>query len=305
MSMNRYSLWAILTLCMLGLMACQSQDKKSDAGDFDIAGKTWTDGLYFFTATKTDKGYKCEGGSVHEGGILFALMPTDEGFVGAKGNNGLEPTNEDFLETYSFEGNEGDKFLLKTFNGQHVLVQYDQQGKAIGVYTETGDIEQTMKADIRRFIFSGEYTKADGSKVVFSADKPEVTGLSSEASTYEIQTIEDFPSRIITLGNEAFNVDRTDNGLTLQPLKKTEESAEMWEETGKPIVLTRVAGSDDQTGSVEKEALTSVRLEFFTIGERQKMIEAIKAKGDKASEVETINLQMLEAIAAADEEEVE
>jgi hypothetical protein len=63
-----------------------------------------------------------------------------------------------------------------------------------------------------------------------------------------------------------------------------------------------VAGSDDQTGNLSKEPLTTSQLQYFSKGERQKLLDALKAKGDKASEIETINMQLLEKIAADETE---
>jgi hypothetical protein len=68
------------------------------------------------------------------------------------------------------------------------------------------------------------------------------------------------------------------------------------------MTLKRVAGSDDQTGNLSKEPLTISQLQYFSKGERQKLLDAIKAKGDKASEIETINMQLLEKIAADETE---
>ena len=68
------------------------------------------------------------------------------------------------------------------------------------------------------------------------------------------------------------------------------------------MTLKRVAGSDDQTGNLSKEPLTTSQLQYFSKGERQKLLDAIKGKGDKASEIETINMQLLEKIAADETE---
>ena len=303
-NMMKRTFWAFLTIVLMGLVSCQNQGNKENKENTDIAGKTWTDGLYFFKVTKCDNGYNCEGGSVHEGGIMFALIPTEEGFVAAKGNNGLEKNDSNYVEGYSFTGEEGDKFLLKVLNDKAMLIQYDKAGKAVGVYMETSDIMETMYSDIQRYAFSGEYTKEDGTKVVFSADKPEVTGLSADATTYAIQSIFEIPSGLFTLGKEAYSVERTDEGLKLQPVVQSKEDTDLWEDTGKPLVLKRVSGSDDQTGAVSTDVLTSTQIGFFSKGERQKMLESLKAKGEKASEIETINLQMLESFDAdeADEE---
>jgi hypothetical protein len=53
---------------------------------------------------------------------------------------------------------------------------------------------------------------------------------------------------------------------------------------------------------LSKEPLTTSQLQYFSKGERQKLLDAIKAKGDKASEIETINMQLLEKIAADETE---
>ncbi|MBR5652684.1 MAG: hypothetical protein IKX22_01180 [Prevotella sp.] len=296
--MKKKAFLAILAIGLMGLGACHNQGNKGNEENFDIAGKTWTDGLYFFNVTKADSIFNCEGGSVHEGGIMFALVPTEEGFVGAKGNNGLAKNDSNYYEGYVFTGEEGDKFLPKVFNDKKMLIQYDKNNKAIAVYVETSDINQTMKADLLRYLFSGEYTKEDGTKVVFSVDKPEVTGLNAEATTFEPVTMYDLPSGTFKLGNDAFTLERTDDGATLQPVKQSKEDEEVWDDAGQPIVLKRVQGSEDQTGNVSKDVLTTSQLSYFTKGERKKMIDALKAKGDKASEIETINLQLLEAMAA-------
>ena len=104
------------------------------------------------------------------------------------------------------------------------------------------------------------------------------------------------------MGNESFNVQRTDEGITLQPIKQSKEDEEVWDEVGKPIVLKRVQGSEDQMGNVSKDVLTTTQLGYFSKGERKKMLDNLKAKGDKASEIETINLQLLEVLVADDTE---
>lgn len=159
-----------------------------------------------------------------------------------------------------------------------------------------------MNADLIRYMFSGEFTKDDGTKVVFSADKPEVTGLSAETNTYKIPTVYDMPSAYITLGKETYQIIRIDEGIKVQPVKHDPQDEELWEEAGSPMTLKRVADSDDQTGNLSKEPLTTSQLEYFTKGERQKMLNALKVKGDKASEIEVINMQLLENIAAKEEE---
>ena len=147
-----------------------------------------------------------------------------------------------------------------------------------------------------------KYTKPDGTKVVFSADKPEVTGLSAEVTKYEIPTVYDMPGTFVILGKDVYKIDRTEEGITVTPVKHDPQDEELWEEAGSPMTLKRVADSDDQTGNLSKEPLTISQLQYFTKGERQKLLDAIKAKGDKASEIETINMQLLEKIAADETE---
>jgi hypothetical protein len=151
-------------------------------------------------------------------------------------------------------------------------------------------------------VFSGEYTKPDGTKVVFSADKPEVTGLSADVTKYEIPTVYDMPGTFVILGKDVYKIDRTEEGITVTPVKHDPQDEELWEEAGSPMTLKRVAGSDDQTGNLSKEPLTTSQLQYFSKGERQKLLDAIKAKADKASEIETINMQLLEKIAADETE---
>ena len=292
--MNKKGLLACLTIGIMLLGACQDQGKKVNEEKIDLAGTTWTDGLYFFNVVKCDSGYNCEGGSTHEGGIMFMLVPTDDGFVTAEGNNGVEKTDSNYISAYSFEGEVGDKFVQKVFNDKNVLIHYNKDNKVIATYLQTTDIVKTMNANEQRYLFSGEYTKEDGSKVVFDADKFEVTGLDANATAIDFIYSYDLPTGSFKLGNEAYNVKRTDEGITLQPIKQSKEDEDFWDEVGKPIVLKRVQGSDDQTGNVSKEVLNSVQLGFFTKNERAKMLDSLKAKGDKASEIETINLQMLE-----------
>jgi hypothetical protein len=120
--------------------------------------------------------------------------------------------------------------------------------------------------------------------------------LNADATAIDFIYSYDLPSGSFKLGNEAYNAKRTDEGLILQPIKQSKEDEEVWDEVGKPMVLKRVQGSDDQTGNVSKEILNSSQLGYFTKNERAKIHETLKAKGDKASEIETINMQMLERL---------
>jgi hypothetical protein len=300
--MMKKTLLTVIAIAAIALCACQTQGNKIGANATDIGGKTWTDGFEFFTATKCDSGFNCEGGTLHEGGLLLMLVPTEEGFVSAKGFRGVDKNDSDYWEGFVFNGEEGEKFLPKNFNNKTMLVRYDKNGKAIGVYYETKNMVETMNADLIRYMFSGEFTKDDGTKVVFSADKPEVTGLSAETNTYKIPTVYDMPSAYITLGKETYQIIRIDEGIKVQPVKHDPQDEELWEESGTPVTMKRVADSDDQTGNLSKEPLTTSQLEYFTEGERQKMLNALKVKGDKASEIEVINMQLLENIAAKEEE---
>lgn len=300
--MMKKTLLTVIAIAAIALCACQTQGNKIGANATDIGGKTWTDGFEFFTATKCDSGFNCEGGTLHEGGLLLMLVPTEEGFVSAKGFRGVDKNDSDYWEGYVFNGEEGEKFLPKNFNNKTMLIRYNKNGKAIGVYYETKNMVETMNADLIRYMFSGEFTKDDGTKVVFSADKPEVTGLSAETNTYKIPTVYDMPSAYITLGKETYQIIRIDEGIKVQPVKHDPQDEELWEESGTPVTLKRVADSDDQTGNLSKEPLTTSQLEYFTEGERQKMLNALKVKGDKASEIEVINMQLLENIAAKEEE---
>lgn len=300
--MMKKTLLTVIAIAAIALCACQTQGNKIGANTTDIGGKTWTDGFEFFTATKCDSGFNCEGGTLHEGGLLLMLVPTEEGFVSAKGFRGVDKNDSDYWEGFVFNGEEGEKFLPKNFNNKTMLVRYDKNGKAIGVYYETTSMLETMKTDIIRYVFSGEYTKPDGTKVVFSADKPEVTGLSAEVTKYEIPTVYDMPGTYAILGKDVFQIDRTEEGITVTPVKHDPQDEELWEEAGSPMTLKRVAGSDDQTGNLSKEPLTISQLQYFSKGERQKLLDAIKGKGDKSSEIETINMQLLEKIAADETE---
>ena len=275
--MNKKGFFAGLAIGIMLLGACQDQGKKASEEKIDLAGTTWTDGL----------GYNCEGGSTHEGGIMFMLVPTDDGFVTAEGNNGVAKTDSNYATGYCFDGEVGYKFVQKVFNDKNVLIHYNKENKVIGTYLQTTDIIKTMNADEQRYLLSGEYTKEDGSKVVFDAAKFEVTGLNADATAIDFIYSYDLPSGSFKLGNEAYNAKRTNEGLILQPIKQSKEDEEVWDEVGKPMVLKRVQGSDDQTGNVSKEILNSSQLGYFT---------ALKAKGDKASEIETINMQMLERL---------
>ena len=301
--MNKKGLFAGLAIGIMLLGACQDQGKKVTEEKIDLAGTTWTDGLYFFNVAKCDSGYNCEGGSTHEGGIMFLLVPTDDGFVTAEGNNGVEKTDSNYTTGYCFDGEVGDKIVQKVFNDKNVLIHYNKENKVIATYLQTTDIVKTMNENQQRYLFSGEFTKEDGSKVVFDATKFEVTGLSADATAIDFIYSYDLPSGSFKLGNEAYNVKRTDEGITLQPIKQSKEDEELWDDAGKPIVLKRVQGSDDQTGNVSKEILNSSQLGFFTKNERAKMRDDLKAKGDKVSEIETINLQMLEKMIESDNSE--
>jgi hypothetical protein len=302
MIMRKKTLLTCLIIAAIALAACQAQGNKINETATDIGGKTWTDGFEFFTATKCDSGFNCEGGTLHEGGLLFMLVPTEEGFVSANGFRGVDKNDSDYWEGYVFNGEVGEKYLPKNYDDKTMLVRYDKNGKAIGVYYETKNMVETMNADLIRYMFSGEFTKDDGTKVVFSADKPEVTGLSAETNTYKIPTVYDMPSAYITLGKETYQIIRIDEGIKVQPVKHDPQDEELWEEAGSPMTLKRVADSDDQTGNLSKEPLTTSQLEYFTEGERQKMLNALKVKGDKASEIEVINMQLLEKIAAKEME---
>ena len=303
--MKKKTLLTVLTIAAIVLVACQPQGNKISETGYDIGGKTWTDGFEFFTATKCDSGYNCEGGTLHEGGLLFMLVPTEDGFVSANGFRGIDKNDSDYWEGYVFDGEVGEKYMLKNFNNRTMLIRYNKDNKAIGVYFETKNMLETMNADMIRYLFSGEYTKEDGTKVVFSPEKPMVTGLSPETTSYEIPTIYDLPRGVIKLGNEAYRLERTDEGMNVQPVKTSAEDEELWDDFGKPFLLKRVAETEDQTGNISKEVLTIVQLGSFTKGEREKMLDALKAKGDKATEIETINMQMLEKIAAEELEIIE
>lgn len=300
--MKKKTLLAALTFAAIALGACQNQGNKINEKGFDINGKTWTDGFEFFTATKCDSGYNCEGGTLHEGGLLFMLVPTEDGFVSANGFRGTDKNDPDYWVGYVFNGEVGEKYMLKDFNDKTALIRYDKDNKVIGVYYETADMAQTMNADLIRYQFSGEFTKEDGTKVVFSPEKPMVTGLSTETTSYEIPTVYDTPSGFIKLGKDTYKLERTDEGLNVQPVKQSTEDEELWDDFGKPFILKRVAGTEDQTGNISKEVLTIVQLGIFTKGEREKMLNTLKAKGDKATEIEAINMQMLEKIAAIEAE---
>ena len=303
--MKKKTLLAILTFAAIAFVACQPQGNKISETGFDINGKTWTDGFDFFTATKCDSGYNCEGGTLHEGGLLFMLVPTEDGFVSANGFRGVNKNDSDYWEGYVFDGDVGEKYMLKDFNEKTALIRYDKQNKVIGVYYETTNMIETMNADLIRYQFSGEFTKEDGTKVVFSADKPMVSGLSSETTSYEIPTVYDLPRDVIILGKDAYKLERTEEGLKVQHVKRSTEDEELWDDFGESFVLKRVEGSEDQTGNISKEVLTIVQLGSFTKGEREKMLNDLKDKGDKATEIETINMQMLEKIAAEELEIIE
>lgn len=303
--MKKKTLLTVLTIAAIALVACQPQGNKISETGYDIGGKTWTDGFEFFTATKCDSGYNCEGGTLHEGGLLFMLVPTEDGFVSANGFRGIDKNDSDYWEGYVFDGEVGEKYMLKNFNNRTMLIRYNKDNKAIGVYFETKNMLETMNADMIRYLFSGEYTKEDGTKVVFSPEKPMVTGLSPETTSYEIPTIYDLPRGVIKLGNEAYRLERTDEGMNVQPVKTSAEDEELWDDFGKPFLLKRVAETEDQTGNISKEVLTIVQLGNFTKGEREKMLNDLKDKGDKATEIETINMQMLEKIAAEELEIIE
>lgn len=301
--MQGKTILAILTFAAIALSACQNQGTKVNEKGFDINGKTWTDGFDFFTATKCDSGYNCEGGTLHEGGLLFMLVPDGDGFVSANGFRGVDKNDPDYWVGYVFNGEVGEKYMLKNFNGKPMLIRYDKADKVIGVYQQTNNMTETMNADLIRYQFSGTFTKEDGTQVVFSAEKPMVTGLSTETTSYEIPTVYDMPSDFIILGKEAYRLERTEEGMNVQPVKQSTEDEQLWDDFGKPFVLKRVAESEDQTGNISKDVLTIVQLGYFTKGERVKMLNALKAKGDKATEIEAINLQMLEKIAANEAEE--
>ncbi|MBO4787204.1 MAG: hypothetical protein J5510_09055, partial [Prevotella sp.] len=215
--MNKKGLFAGLAIGIMLLGACQDQGKKVTEEKIDLAGTTWTDGLYFFNVAKCDSGYNCEGGSTHEGGIMFMLVPTDDGFVTAEGNNGVEKTDSNYTTGYCFDGEVGDKVVQKVFNDKNVLIHYNKENKVIATYLQTTDIVKTMNENQQRYLFSGEFTKEDGSKVVFDATKFEVTGLSADATAIDFIYSYDLPSGSFKLGNEAYNVKRTDEGITLQP----------------------------------------------------------------------------------------
>ena len=155
-----------------------------------------------------------------------------------------------------------------------------------------------MNTDLIRYQFSGEFTKEDGTKVVFSAEKPIVSGLSQENTSYVIPTVYDIPSSYIKLGKETYSLERTDEGMKVQPVIPSTDDDQLWEESGKPFLLKRVAKSEDQTGNISKEVLTIMQLGYFTKNEREKMLNTLKAKGDKATEIETINMQLLENMAS-------
>ena len=102
--MMKKTLLTVIAIAAIALCACQTQGNKIGANATDIGGKTWTDGFEFFTATRCDSGFNCEGGTLHEGGLLLMLVPAEEGFVSAKGFRGVDKNDSDYWEGFVFNG---------------------------------------------------------------------------------------------------------------------------------------------------------------------------------------------------------
>lgn len=212
-----YTLLAAVT-CLAATAAGINPDEWRDT--------RWTDGFAFFAFTRAESGRLVfEGGTLHEGGYGFALVP-------AAGDNkwtlkSLDPQ----FEFSPFAGSSaiGSIVSRATIDGQEVLLVRNSAGAVTDVLrrmTGRDDLHTMVVADLR-WNLAGEYTDTRGKQYTFYSDGT-LTPPGRGNVAFKFEEIYDMPSYVITLATgEHWMFEPVAEGLDLYMAKPLEDDE--WE----------------------------------------------------------------------------
>lgn len=179
----------ILVLCLMSLgLSAQS---------IDLSGR-WFDGIVGYFCTLSEEGvYEFTGGTPHEGGYAFVLVPAGDDRYTLRAPEGMDAD-------YTPVGHPGDKVVVTRVDGEAVLLVYgfySDELSAIVVKKEGGKtalwdaVYDWMVQDLQDML-TGTYVDPAGHSYVFSGDN--FTGAGYDGK-YAFANEYDFPGNQIML----------------------------------------------------------------------------------------------------------
>ena len=278
-------------LALVPMIAAAQQDK--------VTGTVWCNASQFFVLNHVagkPNFINGQGGTLHEGGVIFGLKGSGNDYKVVEGDNGEPVGSEYYYSGQNLVFNaKNPTAKQKKINGQRYLLVYDGN-ELLDIYHEfiagiTGDgwntiydLEESLQNDI---VFAGEYIDSKGDLVTFSKGERSVTGLFGGKKSFEIKTVYDSPSEIIQFSDgTAYSIKHEDDGLLLTKMDISSEDTESWESTNSTIKLyhvlpanyTGASGKTSRFDFASENVLYSGILGWFTKKELQLMRNEIYAR---------------------------
>ena len=177
---------------------------------------TWFDGTAFYFGTLEEDYVNFGGGTLHEGGYGFGLIPTEkeDEFVLRDGFFMSDTLGGEGV--ISIRGTAGDKVVVKTFDdGGSYMIVYDKNGHVTDVLSAIDSPSIAMEDDIVNFYLAGSYKSETKGTLVFRPFDRTVEGLLKTPQAYTIETLfGSIPTNVITVRStgKSYGIEKDDNG---------------------------------------------------------------------------------------------
>lgn len=279
-------LMAFLFASLSDIKAMGYADNLSD----DIrVGSLWHNGMEWFQVRRDGNVLVFFGGTLHEGGSVFGLVPQGgnsykvvmakwdndpeldaEPMLSARGVLGLSPQDLS-AELRNVDGNDAIIVRHKTKGVRMVLLPAGNAGfEALGRYIESG-LAQWM---------AGHWQSQYGQQFLLTTEKN--YSFPTGSGTYEIETMYDTPTNIITLDDGThWQVIVENESMTLTPFKLDDESEDWVEVPGGGVIHTTLASEDQQQWRypfASTQVLTPGLLDYYEKSELRVMRNEIMAR---------------------------
>lgn len=323
----------------MDLYLCGDESSDGQEDQYWITDEvTWFDGSVFYYGTLQEDYINFSGGTLHEGGYAFGLIPTAEEDVFILRGGFFMPDAVEGEGVISLNGKAGDRVVVKTFDeqGSYIIV-YDKDGHVTEVLSAIDSPSIAMEDDIASFYLVGTYKSDTKGTLVFRPFDRTVEGLLKTPQPYTIETLFGrIPTNVITMRSigKSYEIDKDEDGNIDVFNCKYDENQDVWVKGGLYGHYERVQRFGDSIYDIDGEypevssmVLNAGQLRLFSKRELRLMRNEVFARyglifkspslkahfeaqlwykpifenvNDKLTEIERINIDLIRNVEKSD-----
>lgn len=160
------------------------------------AEQRWHTGSVFYYVTKTEMMWQFQGGTCHEGGYNFGLLPDGDEYIMTEFN----PYDDTPIDYTSHKGQIGDKVVARKIGDTELLIDY-HEGKVVETFIRfQGSLQEVIQQNMLKAIEGVYQDLTTGKRIIIHPDctLEGIPGISRFTFGEEYET----PSNVLVLDNK-------------------------------------------------------------------------------------------------------